>query len=441
MDQVKQLLAVLKKYHFWILSVLVAIVACAGWYFAVHDLSSAFAANSTKLNGYQTQLGAIKNKESHPNERVNEGIKKQATAQSQRVSEVWQKLYEHQKQHVLYWPEKLTKLRRMVERLPFGAEIQAICRSDYQAHVRDEFRKFPEIVRASRQSVRKFDADTTLGQPRRVEAHTETQHEDYLVHWDDYGDIGNALEPVWKVRPSSPLVWITQENLWVYRTLLEIIKKTNAEATGPHDALVKRIIQLQVGRDAALENVMKDRIFMPAQGPDGQALAAGGDAQGRGGAVEETADPADRLIDSRYLGDQRQPIAGNPVKDGSLGVLKRLPIRMVLEMDQRELPRLIAECANAPLPVEITQVRINVGSGDAAQLRKRKPRSPGAESGRSDGEPVPDPAIVPVIFHGIIFIFNKPENDKLGIEPATEARQRQAAVGSLAGGVRTHHEG
>ena len=45
---------------------------------------------------------------------------------------------------------------------------------------------------------------------------------------------------------------------------------------------------------------------------------------------------------------------------------KRLPVRMRLWMDQRWLPHLISECANAPLQVEVQEVRINVADDAAA---------------------------------------------------------------------------
>jgi hypothetical protein len=49
---------------------------------------------------------------------------------------------------------------------------------------------------------------------------------------------------------------------------------------------------------------------------------------------------------------------GKP-EDAFLVVAKRMPVRLRLTVDVRKLHRLLTECGNAKLPVEIRQVRIN----------------------------------------------------------------------------------
>ena len=48
-------------------------------------------------------------------------------------------------------------------------------------------------------------------------------------------------------------IWVTQENLWVYQTLLDVIAKTNkaANATRMSNAAVQEIGELSVGSRAA----------------------------------------------------------------------------------------------------------------------------------------------------------------------------------------------
>ena len=77
-------------------------------------------------------------------------------------------------------------------------------------------------------------------------------------------------------------------------------------------------------------------------------------------------DPANnRYIDATYT-----PIAADRLRqaltsdspsteDAFLVVAKRIPVRMGVVMDQRQVHRLIAECGNANLVVEVRQVRIN----------------------------------------------------------------------------------
>ena len=123
---------------------------------------------------------------------------------------------------------------------------------------------------------------------------------------------------------------------------------------------------------------------------------------------------------------------------------KRLPVRMALRMDQRWLPRLIAECASEPLQVEVQEVRINPSEG-IGSAAGGGPGGPGGgyrmgEGGPGGGgnvfpeelpsQPFPtQPEMVNVIIQGTIYIFNKPNPAILqppgeppaGAPPATTA--------------------
>jgi hypothetical protein len=89
-------------------------------------------------------------------------------------------------------------------------------------------------------------------------------------------------------------------------------------------------------------------------------------------------------------------------------------------MEQRWLPRLIAECANEPLQVEVQEVRINPpeGIGGAGSPGGGMPGGRPGEGGPGGGsifqeEPAIQPfptqtELVNVIIQGTIYIFNKP---------------------------------
>jgi hypothetical protein len=101
---------------------------------------------------------------------------------------------------------------------------------------------------------------------------------------------------------------------------------------------------------------------------------------------------------------------------------KRLPIRMVLQMDARWLPQLITTCANEPLRVEVQEVRINPpdggsvgGAGGPASFGGGGPSmggQPGANMFQEHTGILTFPAqphIKNVVIQGIIYIFNKPD--------------------------------
>jgi hypothetical protein len=178
----------------------------------------------------------------------------------------------------------------------------------------------------------------------------------------------------------------------------------------------------------------------------------------------ELSEEAERaaLLSYRYLGEDGKPIPHGAVgAEGGEAVapdpsipappldltpfgkeFKRLPVRMVLEMDQRHLPKLITECATQPLQIEVTEVRINVpdaldgsggGGGGASMPGMRYGEGGGASMGPElTGLQVfnPRPEIATVVIQGVIYIFAKP-NDAL-LNPAGDPAADPAATTTAA---------
>jgi hypothetical protein len=159
-------------------------------------------------------------------------------------------------------------------------------------------------------------------------------------------------------------------------------------------------------------------------GPDGKPLPFGGGGAAPAPGGEATPPPA----------SDAGAASGAPLDLTSFGQeYKRVPIRMALRMEQRWLPRLIAECANEPLQVEVQEVRINPPEGINSTGG-----GPGGGMGFRPGEGGPGGAsvfqeepsiqtfqsqteIVNVIIQGTIYIFNKPNQAILqtpGEQPA-----------------------
>jgi hypothetical protein len=163
--------------------------------------------------------------------------------------------------------------------------------------------------------------------------------------------------------PTSRQIWVTQEDLWAYETLLRVIASTNKErgATRPDNTAIRVIQSLEVGAPAAMAMAQESMILMPADAmPAGGEVPMGpeGGAYGReGGMPGEGVDMDAMLLQNRYIDAE-----GKPITDASTGMgteFRRLPIRMVLMMDERWLPKVLVECANSPLPIEVQRLRIN----------------------------------------------------------------------------------
>jgi len=287
------------------------------------------------------------------------------------------------------------------------------------------------------------------------------QDDDYVCQWIDQGLVRQELD--FPTTPSSWKIWITQENLWVYETLLSIIAKTN-EAAGADrmsNAAVKVIYSMEVGRPAAVASLARGRVEMiqpvaaaplsegemptgegeRPMGPPTDFTSGMGGERGfdRAGGAPTPEQERDELLAGRYVDDKGTPLglgaAAAPASEGDGGVsaapsvglpegpYKRLPVRMVLKMDQRRLTRFISECANQPLPVEVTEVRINPSDvGDAMGGRGEGSRFGGMDGSGGGGSAYQPPfnpgdvltfpqhpEIATVAIQGIVTIFKEPD--------------------------------
>jgi hypothetical protein len=197
--------------------------------------------------------------------------------------------------------------------------------------------------------------------------------------------------------PSTLDVLYAQEDYWIYSAVLEIIRAANGDISHRYQAAVKTIDFIDIGRDAigvagrvmrvgSERRGMGDMMDMPGGMGDMMGMPGGmgdmmsmmpemmGGSAGDGSGTRERPqiDPGD----NRYVNLQYEPLTAAQIRsafdstnpdDAFLMVAKRVPVRMRLKVDQRKLPRLIAECGNADFQLEVRQVRINCRSGSSAR--------------------------------------------------------------------------
>jgi hypothetical protein len=490
MDQLRTALAWLKQHHFWVLTGLVALIGLGSWWSAASTLSSQYEENEKKITAEFNSVAALRSNPFHPNERIKEKQAEQIEEIRTRVAAVWEKLYERQREQVLKWPAALSEaFRKHVENLEFGGDIPSHLRQNYQDYVELYFPKLPEKIgarvlapgegplggSAEFMGRRSYPGEGGFAMPSGT---LEEDEGDYIVEWLDQAHVREELD--FPQRPSALRIWWTQENLWVYETLLNVIRNTNeaAGATRMSNAAVRTIYSLEVGRNAAQgsqSSRTKDRIYKPptaAAAPGGELgmgeymPEGGGEMPGElagepgglgpesfregsfapGGAMSP-AQEQQYLLSGRYLDEQGLPISAGGGMAGEMGgeiggefadpsipapqvdlsmfgkEYRRLPVRMVLHMDQRWLPELISECASQPLQVEVKEVRINPADGGGMQGRGFGEGYGGGYGGGMGGSQFPDrsglltfpqqPHMVDVVIQGVIFILRKPDPNVL----------------------------
>ncbi|MBN1851601.1 MAG: hypothetical protein JW829_02720 [Pirellulales bacterium] len=416
MEQIRAILQFFKKQHFWLLNALIIVTAIVSWFLAARSLNDTFSKNRNTIETALKAQQQIAATNPHHNDKTIEAQRQEVAQLRMHTLEVWQKLYKRQQEEVLKWPAQLgNAFINMISKYKFGDELTAVDKpylARYRNYIQDAARKLPEIVQAKTK-----DVDMSLGGELYGERGGYGQQtpggpedaaveEDYVVLWPSYQEqIEGRL--VWSQTPTSMQMWIAQEDLWVIETMLRAIAAVNRDtgATGYHDAAIREIHSLEIGREAAMARNTQGRLFqkrssqgpgMPSEGGGyGRGMEGGGyegrslqdlgrgaeggigrampGMEGRGdpygyGAGGETSGSEDGstmdanawLLQGRYLDAEGKPSDGTE-ESGNMGY-KKLPVRMVLTMDQRMLSKLVIECANAPLPIEVEEIRANVGS-------------------------------------------------------------------------------
>ena len=292
-----------------------------------------------------------------------------------------------------------------------------------------------------------------------------------LVRWDASSQekLLDDLFP-WRSSGAPPKtlnVLYSQENLWILRQLMQIIADVNGDVAQRFQAKIHNINRIAIGSSVSNTAGM---ITSPALGAaggmgDGSSMMSSGSYEdmgssmsgsmsssgmsgmdgmsGMGSGVE--VDPGDnRYVDvagKPLLASQlRSALSSNSPDDAKIAVAKRIPIMMSLKMDQRAVPDLIAKCGSAQLMVEVRQVRILPTGGSSAMTSGGESVSGGGgygSTGMSDssgmgssvgmemgGGSTPGneqfPLDLDVEIYGIIYIYNPPLAEKLGVEQVTE---------------------
>jgi hypothetical protein len=476
---------------------------------AAAKLNRDFLANRSTITAAFKDQAEFRSKPFHANDVINENQLRQIELQAQNVEAIWKMLFERQSKGVLTWPEALgQKFRDYVAKRKFGDDIPRDLRDTYRDYIDRHFESLPKKIGArvlaegetggmggmGGESFMRGGGRGTYrgeggggyrgGEGALTPGVMAGPEDDYLCEWLDQGLVRQELD--FPTTPSAIKIWVTQENLWVYHTLLDIISNTNeaAHADRISNAAVRTIYSLEVGRPAALASLARGRVeIMQAPtsaaglGTEGGEMLLEGDGRGMptdgggeymspdfmgergrygegGGAGMSPLDEQAMLLAARYVDATGKPEGAGmaaattegvdpslaaPAAELPTGPFKRLPIRMTLKMDQRWLTQLISECASQPLPVEVTEVRINPldggGMGGGEGSYRGGLDGSGGGGGSSYQPPInstsdvltfqQNPHVVTVVIQGIVTIFNEPDPSVLKVDAGEQMAATQ----------------
>ena len=410
MDQ-KALITALKKYHFWAI-LIVALASVLGVYFVISgpSLAKQTQQKETQLRDTFVKISEVSRVENHPNETVKGGIEKETKKLTTNVQKAWESLYGEQRANNQL-PGTLKKVKGFNEAfeqmMGSGTPLDTLYCETYQdfiiPHVKD-----------------KFDALKLREVEKSDDAGADDSKQEGLVEWEnDWGD-ANRKEILdrfrWRRTPSSGAVLLAQEDLWVYEALLRIILNTNektatgSEAVTYENVAVRKIDTLQIA-----DNV------------SGMVTTGGGgaDEAKAGGAMESTdaekrraGGPAIDYPKGRYVDDRGGPLG--PADPHPFAEYKIMPIRLKLDLDQRMIAKLLAECDSSNMPVEVKRIRLNPGAGLKFDLKLPTEEGGGGDDGGKPEDKVRVDMYIPIELLGVIYIYNPPDEKKLGTGTVAE---------------------
>ncbi len=414
-----------KKYALWVAVPVALIIASVGTVLAVNKVSSEFTSKSNTLETKKSAIEKINADRTHPNEQTITEIKTLKTQLTGYVSQAWGTLEENQRKRN-EWPKKLgPDFADEVTKKQFGAELSLDALETYLTFIEEYVPDLEVSVDRRRFQVKDRQGNWVEYDPIRM-PNIQVPNDPLAGMGSNYGDssggsnsgggstiprsedgeelikwVGTVVwaEPetrkitsLWGRQPKSKEVWYAQEDLWVYSALLSVVRGSNAGATGPHNAKVKRIEALLIGQEASpiLQQLSSARIG--AAGTSGASGSSDGGSSSSGGSgvsggstsggsvVIRTEEDVDRVKrENRYVDDKGTPLAATAPAPYS--EFNRMPVCLRLLVDQKEIPKILVNCANCDMPIDILWVRINPTAAKSFQLTAHDPTASASETG------------------------------------------------------------
>jgi hypothetical protein len=382
MDQVKVYLGVAKKHHFWILVAVVIITALVVWIKASGSLAAQYETNKKTIESAENSVKQAGSSGELVNDKFKKKVDDLHEGLKQHVFDAWKTLYERQVA-LFRWPIEKTRQGVIdLNSLKPDEEIQQYVRTYYNENVLE--REWTEILDKvdlrRRKEVDSPKSELEEGADEEEAVVKRGAEYEGLVVWKE--DLRKAIVSRYytpNVTPSSNRLRMMQQDAWLFESLINVINTVNVGATDPLRAPIKEIDVLDVAQWAIAASLQSGGSSNSTGGMMGGGMGAGGSGMPAGGSAAmqtgggaaaggtsttsgASGDGDKEWEDGRYLDEKGQPLkAGGP---DPFIEFRQMFVYMKFIMDQRRIPDLVAACANAPLPIETRQVRVQTLKGD-----------------------------------------------------------------------------
>ncbi|MDR3232312.1 MAG: hypothetical protein LBT46_01360 [Planctomycetaceae bacterium] len=528
-------LQTVRKYLFWACIPAGLVFAVIGFYFSVGSVGAAIDSRKTALDGKRSSVKRIQNEQTHPNAGTIKEITTETAGLSNKVYSAWETLEKDQNERNDW--NKLGLSKRALEdvtRQRFLGPLNPSTLDNYREAVKTKaLIELPKIVqpsialqplpvastgrtgssspRAARTAPPPSRTDRPAGSARAgrsrpsdpIGGHKEDDESDELEDDEFAGIISKHGIVVWdppvltftlddwdkkiEWREDAWKIWLTQEEIWVYDALLNVIRQSNdkVKAASPRSAAVKGIADILIGQAASDKlAVYSAPRSLGDTGTIGRGTTSPTRMGGRGSKDDDEYDEDSRRSSPPTGSRPPSPSAARTAAAGGRGKVdaktdalngryvdksgtplpgfdadtpyRRMPIFLSLIVDQKVLPDFLTACANCAMPIDVLWVRINPAASQTFDFSLKDNGVAGAAAGNPSrtgrgsadedlfalgtssvsGQAGADGRFstnnqfganaVPVEIYGCINIFSPPDKNKLplaGIKSASVSEQ------------------
>jgi hypothetical protein len=441
-DNVRQTLAAVARYHFWILAALVPVCMMPVLSMGSAALTARIAAQRQKIRSTLGQIDGVTNVRPHPNAEWAKTVDAEAARIVAETQAEWQRLWESQAA-LRTWPDDLgvDDFLPAVTGLAPGGKLERKYLQRYQKLAPRFARGLPARLGVREEMV---DGAAAEGPTARVADRPGAvpPRAPVTATWNPADQKRLYESFVWDRPPTTTQVLVAQEELWVLGALCDLVGQFNARnrAAESGDVPLTRVIELAAGYNAALNppggvgesRLRKPRIFDPEDenAGSGEGLPPPPDAAEFIPAAALPTEQKEQVVNPRFTPgstskkeeDYRNLVyvdfAGKPLAAAELAtapdarMVHLMPFVLKGTVDQRKLDALLVSLTASDVPVDVREVRINpgVGSGAAAGLSGLRPES---------GEGVrPRPYDVFVELRGTVALATPPQTPTDAAAPA-----------------------
>jgi len=428
--------AALVKNQFWILCGVAIVAAGVVWYMGTGELDAQFIKNKQKIDSNFTMMKQLDQKRgvnALPSEYFTTRVNAEIARLTAQVVGAWSNLYDRQagtqgkhKIDLLAVNSKVLVFRDLILMEPDDRKALLESDSRLQEEVRNQLQSYHNNQMLDEDFTQLFSllnlrhtrGIDVFGRPIKDADPNDKGVVGVLVWASGSGKPADVRDRYRTKRaPGIDRVAVTYEDIWVYRSLFSAIQSINSKPIDDWMEVMKG--KTPSGQPVDQANVPIKRIeycdlaqyaMYMSFDDAGDVTITGGNAaevaaQGGGGGstfkVENEGTPEEEqlLLNGRYL-DGRNAQVTDP-SNPPFTEFRQIYVQLRVLMDQRLIPVLITECANAPLPIETRQVRISMTTTD--NINKAA-----AVGGEVAGvQQSSHDAIVTI--RGVVFIYTKPD--------------------------------